>query len=148
MAPNTIGQTTLTFDFPSSGGGGGGVAPGPSLGTGNGVGSQASPLSQQQGAPGTTGHSPFVFPFLSNNDGGGAVPGLSFGPGNSCGGSGNGLPAFSLCQYHPRKELEMYCKVHQEAVCQTCIFTRHLGCQNKYLSQLALAGDDGDNAGW
>jgi len=54
------------------------------------------------------------------------------------------LPELSACEYHPRKRLKLFCKIHQNAVCGTCIQTSNLGCQRKYLDQVALGKEDGD----
>lgn len=41
------------------------------------------------------------------------------------------------CTHHPRKELDIYRKRHQEPICVTCTSTRHLACHKAFDAQVA-----------
>lgn len=50
------------------------------------------------------------------------------------------LPPLPRCKEHPRRELELYCKLCQTVMCPTCKETAHSQCQNTWAEKLAQDG--------
>lgn len=50
------------------------------------------------------------------------------------------LPPLPRCEEHPRRELELYCKLCQTVMCSTCKETEHSQCQKKWDENLIKAG--------
>lgn len=42
------------------------------------------------------------------------------------------LPPLPLCNEHPRRELELYCRLCRTVICMTCKETEHSRCQKKW----------------
>jgi hypothetical protein len=50
------------------------------------------------------------------------------------------LPPLPRCQEHPRRDLELYCKLCKTAMCLTCKETEHSQCQKKWDEKILKAG--------
>jgi hypothetical protein len=42
------------------------------------------------------------------------------------------LPPLPRCEEHPRRDLELYCRLCETVMCPTCKETSHSQCQNKW----------------
>jgi hypothetical protein len=50
------------------------------------------------------------------------------------------LPPLPSCEEHPRRELDLYCKLCEAAICATCQKAEHSQCQKKWDEKLIGTG--------
>jgi hypothetical protein len=54
--------------------------------------------------------------------------------------SSSELPPLPRCKNHPRRELELFCKLCEASMCSTCKETEHSECQRKWDEMAAEKG--------